>query len=234
MNFASTGRRGNFSAPVCVHRANGVSGRLIYKKGETLLQNALTQVDPHLSQVIDREFFRQQNTLELIASENIASPAVMAVQGSILTNKYAEGYPKKRYYGGCEHVDAAETLTIERAKKLFNAAYANVMILVDLRNHGITGKDAENALGRGGITVNKNAVPFDERSPSVTSGIRIGTPVLTTRGMKSSEMAIIAGLIAEILKNHTDEEVVRKARDKVQALCDAFPIYGRGNPGRTS
>ncbi|MEA3429342.1 MAG: serine hydroxymethyltransferase, partial [Thermodesulfobacteriota bacterium] len=86
----------------------------------------IENVDPEIAGVIAREVDRQKNTLELIASENIASQAVMAAQGSVLTNKYAEGYPGKRYYGGCEYVDVAEKLAIARAKELFNASYANV------------------------------------------------------------------------------------------------------------
>jgi glycine hydroxymethyltransferase len=86
----------------------------------------IEKVDHEIADAILMEMDRQKNTLELIASENIASPAVMAVQGSIFTNKYAEGYPDKRYYGGCENVDIAENLAINRAKKLFNASYANV------------------------------------------------------------------------------------------------------------
>ena len=84
------------------------------------------KTDPEMAEVLAREYDRQQYNLELIASENIASPAVMAVQGSVLTNKYAEGYPGKRYYGGCDYVDVVEELAIDRAKKLFNATYANV------------------------------------------------------------------------------------------------------------
>ncbi|MEW5910624.1 MAG: serine hydroxymethyltransferase, partial [Thermodesulfobacteriota bacterium] len=82
--------------------------------------------DPEITKIIEDEAVRQDRTLELIASENIASAAVMETQGSVLTNKYAEGYPGKRYYGGCRHMDAAENLAIKRALKLFNAAYANV------------------------------------------------------------------------------------------------------------
>jgi len=88
--------------------------------------NSIGKIDPEIARVIADELERQKNTLELIASENIASPAVMAAQGSVLTNKYAEGYPGKRYYGGCEYVDVAENLAIERAKELFGAVYANV------------------------------------------------------------------------------------------------------------
>jgi len=86
----------------------------------------LAQVDPELWQAVQAETQRQEDHIELIASENYASPAVLAAQGSVLTNKYAEGYPGKRYYGGCEYVDIAEQLAIERAKKLFQAEYANV------------------------------------------------------------------------------------------------------------
>ncbi len=406
----------------------------------------IENVDPEIAQAINREFDRQKNTLELIASENIASQAVMAAQGSVLTNKYAEGYPGKRYYGGCEYVDVAEKLAIDRAKELFNAAYANVqphsgsqanmavyfalldmgdtvlgmnlshgghlthgspvsfsgkfynfvhygvgektgtidydevaflaekhrpkmivagasaypriidfeefariaksigaylvvdmahiaglvaadlhpspipfadvvtstthktlrgprgglilaktdysaklnkeifpgiqggplmhiiaskavafkealsesfktyqidvvknakalaenlmkegikltsdgtdnhMMLIDLQNLHITGKDAEEYLGRAGITVNKNSIPFEKLSPFITSGIRIGTPAITTRGMKEPEMEVIAKLIISVLKNLEDEVVIKNARAKVLELCDAFPI----------
>ena len=90
------------------------------------LMNDLKTVDPEVAAAIDAELNRQRNKLELIASENIVSTAVMAAQGSVLTNKYAEGYPGKRYYGGCEHVDVVEQLAIDRAKELFGAGYANV------------------------------------------------------------------------------------------------------------
>jgi glycine hydroxymethyltransferase len=407
----------------------------------------INTVDPELGQVIEKELERQKFTLELIASENIVSRAVMAVQGSVLTNKYAEGYPDRRYYGGCEYVDMAESLAIERAKQLFNAEYVNVqphsgsqanmavyfaalnpgdtllgmdlahgghlthgspvsfsgklynfvhygvkketgiidyeavrdlarkhrpkmivagasaypriidfaafaeiakstgallmvdmahiaglvaaelhpspiphadfttstthktlrgprgglilaksefgarlnkelfpgiqggplmhviaakalafkealsgtfadyqadvvrnakalaehliennvalvsggtdnhMMLADLSDLGVTGKDAEAALERAGITVNKNAIPFDALGPAVTSGIRIGTPAVSTRGMKAAEMAVIARLIGEVLKNMGDETVVARVRQEIRELCEAFPIY---------
>ena len=86
----------------------------------------LAQADPDVWQAISAEARRQEDHIELIASENYASPAVLQAQGSVLTNKYAEGYPGKRYYGGCEHVDVIEQLAIDRAKKLFGAEYANV------------------------------------------------------------------------------------------------------------
>src|SRR5688500_3199068 len=86
----------------------------------------LAEVDPDIAQVLDDELGRQQRTLEMIASENFVPQAILEAQGSVLTNKYAEGYPGKRYYGGCEHVDVAEQLAIDRAKKLFGAEHANV------------------------------------------------------------------------------------------------------------
>ena len=407
----------------------------------------IERVDPEIADAIENELNRQKNTLEMIASENIAGPAVMAVQASVLTNKYAEGYPEKRYYGGCEYVDIAEKLAIERVKELFGAAYANVqphsgsqanmavyfallepgdtvlgmdlahgghlthgspvsfsgklynfchygvnedsgtidydevallvkkyrpkliiagasayprildfqafaqiaesvnaylmvdmahiaglvaagihpsptpfadvvtstthktlrgprgglilakedysaildkeifpgiqggplmhviaakavafkealsadfknyqknivknakalashlidegiklvsngtdnhMMIVDLRNLNITGKDAEEILERAGITVNKNSIPFEKLSPMVTSGIRIGTPAITTRGMREPEMAVIAKLMIDALKNPADDNVIMNARKTVRELCDAHPLY---------
>lgn len=409
--------------------------------------NHINNIDPDVAKAIYSETERQKNTLELIASENIASTAVMAAQGSIFTNKYAEGYPGKRYYGGCEHVDIVEHLAIERAKKLFGAAYANVqphsgsqanmavyfallkpgdtvlgmdlshgghlthgssvsfsgklfnfihygvnkdteiidfeklagiadkyrprlivagasaysrildfkvfskiaksvgaylmvdmahiaglvaagvhpspfpyadivtstthktlrgprgglilakkdysdilnkeifpgiqggplmhviaakavafkealsnsfeiyqknvvnnakvlanclikggfrlvsggtdnhMLLVDLRNFHISGKNAEELLGRSGITVNKNSIPFEKQSPFITSGIRIGTPAVTTRGMGCPEMELIGTFIIDVLKNHKNENIVADVKSKVQKLCEKFPLY---------
>jgi glycine hydroxymethyltransferase len=404
-------------------------------------------VDPEIARIVSREFTRQNTQLELIASENIASRAVMAVQGSILTNKYAEGYPDKRYYGGCEVVDEAEKLAIARAKQLFGAEEVNVqphsgsqanmaayfaflspgdtvlgmnlahgghlthgakvsfsgqlyrfmhygvgrdtgtidyaelrrltkkhrprmivagasaypriidfaafaeiaaeidaflmvdmahiaglvaaglhpspvphahvvtstthktlrgprgglilaraeyarklnstifpgmqggplmhviaakalafkealapefklyqervlanagiladgmqaaglnlvsggtdnhLMLVDLTAWGLSGKDAEEALGRAGITVNKNAVPFDQRGPLVTSGIRLGTPCLTSRGMGTEEMKRIVGLIVTVLKSQDDQPTIERVRAEVAEMCGAFPLY---------
>src|SRR5439155_1235359 len=248
----------------------------------------LQQADPEVWQAIQGERQRQQHGLEMIASENYTSPAVLAAQGSVLTNKYAEGYPGRRYYGGCEFVDVAERLAIDRALQLFKAERANVqphsgaqanmgvyfaclepgdtickqgwaqkvnqsvfpgmqggplmhvvaakaiafgealrpefrvyaaqiianartlahelerlgfrlvsggtdnhLLLVDVVSRGVTGKIAEQALDAASITVNKNMIPFDARAPLDPSGIRIGTPALTTRGMKEPEMRTI-------------------------------------------
>jgi len=403
--------------------------------------------DPAVLAAMGQELKRQQDNIELIASENIVSRAVMEAMGSVLTNKYAEGYPGKRYYGGCEHVDTVEEIARERAKQLFGAEHANVqphsgaqanmavyqaalkpgdtvlgmnlahgghlthgspvnasgllynfvaygvhpetftidydevrkaafkhrprmivagasayprtidfeafasiandvgallfvdmahiaglvatglhpnpvphahfvtttthktlrgprggmiltrkawaqaidkavfpgsqggplmhviaakavafgealqpefksyaeqvvknakvlsetlmaeginvissgtdnhLMLVDLRNLNITGKDAEHVLDEVRITVNKNAIPFDTASPFVTSGIRIGTPAATTRGMDEEAMKVIGQVIASVLKAPNDETVKDRARAKVKELTERFPIY---------
>ncbi len=408
-------------------------------------------VDPEIANAIDQELNRQKNKLEMIASENFTSPAVMEAMGSVLTNKYAEGYPGKRYYGGCEYVDIVEQLAIERAKKLFNCQHANVqphsgsqanmaaylaflkpgdtvlglnlshgghlthgspvnisgmyfnfipygvrkedetidyeqlkeltkkhkpkmivagataypreidfqkmrkiadeagaylmvdiahiaglviaslhqspipyahvttstthktlrgprggliltseqfakqvdksvfpgsqggplmhviagkavafyealqpsfkkyqeqivknakalakamikngfrlvsggtdthLILVDLMSKGLTGKIAEKVLDEVGITVNKNTIPFDTQSPFVTSGIRIGTPALTTRGFKEEQMEEIADIIAKVLSNPENDLVKSEAKERVSKLAQLFPLYEQGS-----
>jgi len=409
----------------------------------------LESYDPEIAKAINQEERRQEEHIELIASENYASPRVMAAQGSVLTNKYAEGYPGKRYYGGCEFVDDSETLAIERAKQLFGADYANVqphsgsqanaavymalcepgdtvlgmslaegghlthgskvnfsgklynavqygldaetgeidydqvqslatehqpkmivagfsaysrvvdwqrfrdiadsvgaylmvdmahvaglvatghypnpipladvvtstthktlrgprggiilarknddltkkfnslvfpgtqggplehviaakavafkeamepsfkeyqghvcdnarvmasvledrgypivsggtdnhLMLVSLIEQGITGKDADAALGRANITVNKNAVPNDPQSPFVTSGLRLGTPAITTRGFGADETRELTGWIADILDDINNEETIERVRGQVLDLCKRFPVY---------
>ncbi len=407
----------------------------------------LEKVDPEIARAIRLEIERQEWRLELIASENYVSDAVLEALGSVLTNKYAEGLPGKRYYGGCEFVDIAETLAIERAKKLFGAEAVNVqphsgaqanmavyfaalkpgdtilgmnlahgghlthgspvnfsgflynvvpygvskesglidydevrelalkhspklivvgwsayprkidfkrfreiadecgallmadiahpaglvvaglypnpipycefvtttthktlrgprggmimmkkeyektvnsrvfpgtqggplmhviaakavafkealqpsfidyqnqvvknakvmgeclkkkgfklvsggtdthLVLVDLRDTEITGKLAEETLEKAGITVNKNAIPFDPRPPAIASGIRIGTPAVTTRGMKEKEMELIVDLIYEALNNIDNEKVLSRIKEDVRELCGRFPIY---------
>ena len=407
----------------------------------------LSVVDPELAKYVEQERVRQDEHIELIASENYTSPAVMEVQGSQLTNKYAEGYPGKRFYGGCEYVDQVEQLAIDRIKKLFGAEYANVqphsgsqanqavyfsilkpgdtimgmnlghgghlthgspanlsgklfnivpyglndkeeidydemeriaveckpklliggasayalrfdwermaaiakkvgayfmvdmahysgliaagvypnpvphadfvtstthktlrgprggiilakaefekslnsyvfpglqggplmhviagkavaflealqpefktyqaqvvknasvmaeelakrglriisgrteshVFLVDLRPKGLTGKAADAALGLAHITVNKNSIPNDPESPFVTSGIRIGSPAITTRGFKEDEARQVANLIADVLDNPNDEAVIAATKAKVHALTSRFPVYG--------
>jgi glycine hydroxymethyltransferase len=409
--------------------------------------HSIAATDPALWTALQSEFRREEEGIELIASENYASPAVLAAQGSVLTNKYAEGYPGKRYYGGCEFVDVAESLAIERAKKLFGAEYANVqphsgsqanqavymamlqpgdtilgmslahgghlthgasvnlsgklyrsvayglnaaeeidyaqvralaeefnprmivagasayalridwqkfrdiadelgaylfvdmahyaglvaaklypnpvgiadfvtttthktlrgprgglilakaehekalnssifpsiqggplmhviaakavalqealqpafveyqqavlanarvmaqtlasrglrvvsgrteshVFLVDLRPKKITGKDAEAALGKAHITVNKNAIPNDPEKPFVTSGIRIGSPAMTTRGFGETEAKAVANLIADVFDAKGDAVHVARIAAAVKSLCAKFPVYG--------
>src|SRR5438270_339422 len=289
--------------------------------------NLLAQSDPELWDAIRLENQRQEDHVELIASENYVSRQVLIAQGSQLTNKYAEGYPGKRYYGGCEYVDIAETIAIERAKKLFGAPWANVqphsgsqanqavytaalkpgdtilgmslamagqekainssifpglqggplmhviaakavalgealkpefktyqqrvlenaramaqvlverglrvvsgrtdchMFLLDLRAKNITGKDAEDALGRAHITVNKNAIPNDPQKPAVTSGVRIGSPAMTTRGFRRAEAELLANLIADVLDNPHESANLERVAGEVKALCARFPVY---------
>jgi glycine hydroxymethyltransferase len=99
------------------------------------------------------------------------------------------------------------------------------MLLADLRNLGVTGKDAAAALGLAGITVNKNTIPFDTLGPAITSGVRIGTPAITTRGMKEPEMALIAEMILDVLRNIDDKDVIQKVNSQARELCTAYPIY---------
>ena len=286
------------------------------------IKMSLQQNDSTIFGAIDNERNRQLQTLELIASENFVSEDVLEAMGSVMTNKYAEGYPGKRYYGGCEFVDVAEVTAIERLTKLFGAKYANVqphsgananlavffallqpgdkimgmnlshgghltpgiqggplmhiiaakavafhealqpsfkeyvqqiihnskalgnalmkegaslvsggtdnhIILLDLRPWDLTGKEAEKLLEEAGITVNKNTIPFDPQSPFVTSGIRIGTAALTTRGMREEEMIKIGEVMAAVLKSNGDKDVLNKAKETTKSICEAFPIFAQ-------
>jgi glycine hydroxymethyltransferase len=101
----------------------------------------------------------------------------------------------------------------------------NHLMLVDLTAKGVTGKDAQEALDRAAITVNKNGIPFDTQGPMVTSGIRIGTPALTTRGMKENEMRLIASLIADVINHINDEQKIQAVAEEVRKLCSRFPLY---------
>jgi len=100
----------------------------------------------------------------------------------------------------------------------------NHLILIDLNKKGITGRDAEEVMGKVGISMNKNTIPFDKRGPKVASGLRLGTPALTTRGMREAEMKIIAGLISKVLENPDDEKTISEARNVASDLCHSFPI----------
>jgi len=118
----------------------------------------------------------------------------------------------------------AETLQKE-GFRLVSGGTDNHLMLVDLTEQGITGKEAQETLDRMGITVNKNGIPFDTKGPMVTSGIRIGTPAVTTRGMKEEEMRAIGGLIASALRHKDDEKRLGELREEVSGLCARFPLY---------
>jgi glycine hydroxymethyltransferase len=114
---------------------------------------------------------------------------------------------------------------IELGYNIVSGGTDNHLILMDLRNKGVTGKIAEEALGKAAITVNKNMVPFDTESPFVTSGIRIGTPAMTTRGLGEEEFKYIATLIDQVIKNPFNEDTHRIVSNEVKALCERFPLY---------
>ena len=120
------------------------------------------------------------------------------------------------------------TKLTELGYEIVSGGTDNHVMLVDLTKTGITGKDAENGLHAAGITVNKNMVPFDERSPFVTSGIRLGTPALTTRGFKEEEMNHVAVLIDRVLKNLDNENIYEQVHAEVEEMCAAFPLYDFG------
>ena len=143
-----------------------------------------------------------------VALREAQSPAFRAYQAQVVANARA----------------LAQAL-MERGYHVVSGGTDNHLFLVDLRPQGLTGKVAEAALDRAGITVNKNAVPYDERPPTVTSGIRIGTPMVTTRGMREPEMVQIAQWIHEVLQAPEDEAVARRVREEVESLCQAYPVY---------
>ena len=135
--------------------------------------------------------------------------------------------PAFREYGGrvVENARVLASTMMERGVRLVSGGTDTHLMLVDLRDRELTGKDAERALERAGITVNKNTVPGETRSPFVTSGLRIGTPALTTRGMDPDEMSLIGSWIADILERPEDERVISRVRNRVNELCEAFPLF---------
>ena len=145
-----------------------------------------------------------------------------------LTDEFAQ------YQG--QIVKNAKALADELMKlgfRLVSGGTDNHLMLVDLTDKDVTGKDAQEILDITGITVNKNGIPFDTKGPMVTSGIRIGTPAVTTRGMKEPEMKLIAGFIAQVLLNRENEGKIKEVREGVKTLCDRFPLYkGRIEKGR--
>jgi glycine hydroxymethyltransferase len=114
---------------------------------------------------------------------------------------------------------------MKKGYNLISGGTDNHMMLIDLRNKNITGKEAENALVKAEITVNKNMVPFDDKSPFVTSGIRIGTPAITTRGLVEEDMEIIVNLIDKVLMNHTNEAIIEEVADEVNEMMSERPIF---------
>ncbi|RKY58204.1 MAG: serine hydroxymethyltransferase, partial [Candidatus Neomarinimicrobiota bacterium] len=135
--------------------------------------------------------------------------------------------PEFRIYAQ-QIINNAKTLAEELVRRDYNLISGgtdNHLMLIDLTNKNISGKKAENILEEAGITTNKNMVPFDTKSPFITSGIRIGTAAMTTRGMKEAEMRIIAGLIDKVLQNHDDENLRKSVREEVRELCKQFPLY---------
>ena len=114
---------------------------------------------------------------------------------------------------------------INQGFRIVSGGTDNHLMLVDLTSKGVTGKDAQEALDRAAITVNKNGIPFDTLGPQVTSGIRVGTPAVTTRGMKEKEMRLIASYIADVIKNINNEQNIKAIAEKVKTLCDQFPLY---------
>ena len=153
-------------------------------------------------------------------------PLVHTIAAKAVALKEAMGEEFRSYQKRV--IDNARSLAGELLKLGFDIVSGgtdNHLMLLDLSGKGITGKDAEVALDGAGITVNKNAIPYDERPPAVTSGIRLGTPSVTTRGMGTPEMTEIAGLISAVINNSKEPEAVRAIAGKVGQLCDRFPIY---------
>jgi glycine hydroxymethyltransferase len=153
-------------------------------------------------------------------------PLVHVIAAKAVALKEAMGEDFRAYQR--QVVENAKTLAAElisRGFSIISGGTDNHLMLIDLTNKNITGKDAEMALDKAGITVNKNAIPYDTRPPAVTSGIRLGTPCITTRGMGKAEMVEIADLISSIINNSTAPEAIAANARKVKALCDRFPIY---------
>lgn len=153
-------------------------------------------------------------------------PLVHVIAAKAVALKEALGEQFRNYQRGV--IENARTLAeelIARGFKIISGGTDNHLMLVDLTGKGITGKDAEDALDKAGITVNKNAIPYDGRPPSVTSGIRLGTPSVTTRGMGKAEMVEIADLISGVINNNRDAEAIRENAVRVRRLCDRYPIY---------
>ena len=168
-------------------------------------------------------------------SELIDSMVIPGIQGGALMHVIAAKavafgenlLPEYRTYAEqiIKNAHALAAALVKRGYNIISGGTDNHLMLLDLRNKNLTGKDSQEALDLAGITVNKNAVPFDDKSPLITSGIRIGTPAVTTRGLKEPEMEIIAGFIDRALCNRTDEKVLKQVSEDVITLCAKFPLY---------
>jgi glycine hydroxymethyltransferase len=168
-------------------------------------------------------------------SELIDSMVIPGVQGGALMHVIAAKavafgenlLPEYRAYAEqiIKNAHALSAALVKHGYNIISGGTDNHLMLIDLRNKNLTGKDSQEALDLAGITVNKNAVPFDDKSPLITSGIRVGTPAVTTRGLKEQEMEIIAGFIDRVLSNRTDEKVLKQVSEDVKTLCAKFPLY---------
>lgn len=149
---------------------------------------------------------------------------VIAAKAVAFKHAMSEAFRVKQHQTVANAKALAERLMADGIE-LVSRGTDNHLMLVDLTGLDITGRDAENAMEAAGITVNKNAVPFDRRSPRVTSGIRIGTPTVTARGMKEAEMALIGTMIVDVLNDPEDKDVLRWVRESARDLCDRFPLF---------
>lgn len=159
-------------------------------------------------------------------------PLVHVIAAKAVALREAMGEDFKRYQEGV--LDNARTLAAELMEKGFriiSGGTDNHLMLVDLTTKGITGKDAEDALEKAGISVNKNAIPYDQRSPAITSGIRLGTPSITTRGMGTAEMREIAEVISTVINKSKEPEIINACAERVRRLCDRFPLYREKSVG---
>ncbi len=168
-------------------------------------------------------------------SELIDSMVIPGIQGGPLMHVIAAKavafgenlQPQYRTYAEqiIKNAQALASSLTKRGYNIISGGTDNHLMLIDLRNKNLNGKESQEALDLAGITVNKNAVPFDDKSPLITSGIRIGTPAITTRGMKESEMEIIAEFIDRVLNNRTDEKLLKQVSEEVKTFCEGFPLY---------
>jgi glycine hydroxymethyltransferase len=168
-------------------------------------------------------------------SELIDSMVIPGIQGGPLMHVIAAKAvafgenlkPQYRTYAEqiIKNAHALASSLIKRGYNIISGGTDNHLMLIDLRNKNLNGKESQEALDLAGITVNKNAVPFDDKSPLITSGIRIGTPAITTRGMKEAEMEIIAEFMDRVLNNRTDAKLLKQVSEEVKTFCEGFPLY---------